>query len=209
MPEKYTGAGEASVPTAPAWDPVVRLTHWGIALAVVLNGFVVEDESLIHIWVGYAAISFLVLRLIWGLIGTEDARFTSFPPSLAAAKAHLSDLLAGRHRTYRSHNPLGALMVYALWGTLIVVVATGVVMASDPFPSSYGMSGDSFTALFREYEGHRGGSELIEDIHELAANTLLFLAVVHVGGVLLESRLSGVNLIRAMVKGGKDRQAGE
>lgn len=209
MPGKFTDGGEVEVHAAPAWDPVVRLTHWGIALAVVLNGFVVEDESLIHIWIGYAAISFLVLRLFWGLIGTEEARFTAFPPSLAAAKAHLSDLLAGHHRTYRSHNPLGALMVYALWGTLIIVVATGVMMASDPFPSSYGMPGDSFTALFREYEGHRGGSEFIEDIHELAANTLLFLAVVHVGGVLLESWLSGVNLVRAMVKGGKGRQAGE
>tara|TARA_R110002096_G_C14046320_1_gene672839 strand:+ start:102 stop:404 length:303 start_codon:yes stop_codon:yes gene_type:complete len=100
-------------------------------------------------------------------------------------------------------------MVYALWGTLIVVVATGVMMASDPFPSSYGMPGDSFTALFREYEGYRGGSEIVEDIHELAANMLLFFAVVHVGGVLLESRLSGVNLIRAMVKGGKRTHGGE
>ncbi len=200
---------EARTPTAPAWDPVIRLTHWAIALAVVLNGFVVEDESLIHIWIGYAAIGFLVLRLIWGVIGTEEARFTSFPPSFTAARGHVSELLAGHHRTYRSHNPLGALMVYALWGTLIVVVVTGVMMASDPFPSSYGMPGDSFTALFREYEGHRGGSEIIEDIHELAANMLLFFAVVHVGGVLLESRLSGVNLIRAMVKGGKRSHAGE
>lgn len=199
----------AGAPTAPAWDPVVRLTHWGIALAVVLNGLIVEDESLVHIWIGYAAIAFLTLRLIWGVIGTEEARFISFPPSLAAAREHLFDLLTGRRRPHRSHNPLGALMVYALWGTLIVVAATGVMLESDPFPSSRGALGDGFTAIFREYERGHGGNDFLEEIHEGAANMLLFLAVVHVGGVFLESWLTGVNLVRAMVKGGKEAQGGE
>ncbi|MCF3628340.1 cytochrome b/b6 domain-containing protein [Thalassospiraceae bacterium LMO-SO8] len=199
---------EAGRQSAPAWDPVVRLTHWCIALAVVLNGLIVEDESLIHIWIGYAAIAFLVLRLLWGVIGTEEARFTSFPPSLAGAKEHLSDLLTGRRRPHRSHNPLGALMVYALWGTLIVVAVTGVMMESDPFPATGGGLGDGFMAIFREYERASGGSEFLEEIHEAAANMLLFLAVVHVGGVLMESWLTGVNLVRAMVKGGKRMQDG-
>ena len=119
-----TQSNAGAAKAAPAWDPIVRLTHWCIALAVILNGLIVEDESLIHIWIGYAALGFLVLRLIWGVIGTEEARFTSFPPSIAAAKTHLGDMLLGERRPHRSHNPLGALMVYALWGTLAVVVAT-------------------------------------------------------------------------------------
>lgn len=39
------------------WDPLVRLTHWGIAAAVLLNGLVVEDGSLVHVWLGYARLS--------------------------------------------------------------------------------------------------------------------------------------------------------
>ena len=72
----------------------------------------------------------LALRLIWGLLGTEEARFSSFPPSFSAAVRHAPDLLAGKRQLHRSHNPLGALMVYALWGTLAVVLLTGVLLQS-------------------------------------------------------------------------------
>lgn len=191
---------KTSTTAVPAWDPIVRLTHWGVACGVLLNALVVEDESLVHIWIGYAVIAFVTLRLLWGVIGTEEARFTSFPPSLQAARAHLRAMLTGKHPTYRSHNPLGALIVYALWGMIAVVVATGVMMESDPFPVTY--HGGIFEA-FREVERPHGTYGFIKEIHEGAANMLLFLAALHVAGVLLESWRSGVNLARAMVSGGK------
>tara|TARA_R110000772_G_scaffold73216_3_gene159598 strand:- start:26327 stop:26947 length:621 start_codon:yes stop_codon:yes gene_type:complete len=200
---------ETGMPAAPAWDPVVRLTHWCVALAVVLNGLIVEDESLAHVWIGYAAIAFLVLRMVWGVIGTKEARFTSFPPSLSAAKAHVGDMFAGRHKAYPSHNPIGSLMVYALWGTLAVVCVTGVIMESTPFQSLPGLTDHGLAGYFQEYDRPLSGGEITEEIHEGAANMLLFLAMLHVGGVLLESRLSGVNLVRAMVRGGKRLQGGE
>ena len=193
-------------PAAPAWDPIVRLTHWCVAFGVILNALIVEDESLVHIWIGYGVIAFVTLRLLWGVIGTEEARFTAFPPSPSAAMAHVRDLLAGRHRSFRSHNPLGALMVYALWGMIVVVVATGVTMESDPFPPTY--HGGFFEA-FGEIERPHGSYGFLKEIHEVAANMLLFLAALHVVGVALESRLSGVNLVRAMVSGRKRTQDGE
>jgi cytochrome b len=187
------------------WDPLVRLTHWTIAAAVLFNGLIIEDESLAHIWIGYVAFAMLILRLIWGMIGTEEARFTSFPPSPRAAFAHIADLLAGRRRHHRSHNPLGALMVYALWGTLLVVSVTGVMLESAPFPVAEASSnGDD--AHEEEGEDGEGKEEVIEEIHETAANILLVLAALHVAGVALESRFSGVNLVRAMVTGVRTRR---
>ena len=198
-------ADKSTPPPAPAWDPVIRLTHWCVAFAVVLNGLIVEDESLIHIWIGYAAIACLLLRFFWGVIGTDEARFTSFPPSIAAAKTHLADLLAGRHKTYRSHNPIGTWMVYALWGLLIVVSVTGLMMESEPFPPHADSAFQGFLSLFQEYErGHgHGVDKVVEEIHEVAANMVLFLAMIHVGGVFLEQRLSGTRLMRAMISGEK------
>ena len=192
-------------PDAPAWDPVVRLTHWCVALAVVLNGLIVEDESLIHIWIGYAVVACLSLRFLWGVIGTEEARFSSFPPSLSAARSHASDLVAGRYTAYRSHNPLGTLMVYSLWALLIIVCVTGLMMESDPFPPHADAGFQGFLSLFEEYErGHGHGlNEVVEEIHEVCANMVLFLAMVHVGGVFLEQRLTGVRLLQAMVNGRK------
>ena len=184
------------------WDPLVRITHWTIAAAVLLNGLIVEEESLAHAWIGYVAFGMLGLRLIWGFVGTEEARFTAFPPNPRAAVRHVADMLAGRRQNHRSHNPLGALMVYALWGTLMVVSVTGIMMEGAPFPVAEASNGEAYED---DHEGE-GGEEAIEEVHEAAANLLLMLAALHVGGVALESRLSGVNLVRAMMTGVKTRR---
>lgn len=115
-----------------AWDPLVRLTHWGIVLAVLLNALVTEEGDIWHIWVGTAMAALLVLRLIWGLVGPAEARFSAFPPSPARAIAHARDILAGRHARHASHNGLGALMAYAIWATLAVIAATGLAMSGFP-----------------------------------------------------------------------------
>ncbi|WP_416897317.1 MAG: cytochrome b/b6 domain-containing protein [Minwuia sp.] len=186
------------------WDPLVRLTHWGIAAAVLLNGFVIDEHALAHIWIGYVAVGLLALRLVWGVIGTRAARFASFRPSLSAAMGHLGDLKAGRRRQHASHNPLGSLMVYALWGMLVAVSVTGLAMESAPFPDN-----GTYTASHREEGGdEQEGEEMLEEVHEATANILLLLAALHVGGVVLESRLSGVNLARQMVTGRRGRPDG-
>jgi cytochrome b len=180
------------------WDPLIRLTHWSVAAAVLLNGLIVDDDSLAHVWIGYVALALLALRLLWGVIGTAEARFSAFPPSLGAARTHVQGMLASRRREYLSHNPLGALMAYALWGTLLVVSLTGVMLESSPFPDAGVAHADEHE---ERSEDRDGVSEAVEEIHEAAANLLLLLAALHVGGVALESRLSGVNLVRAMVTG--------
>ncbi|WP_296594862.1 cytochrome b/b6 domain-containing protein [Phenylobacterium sp.] len=114
------------------WDPLVRLTHWGVAAGIVANGLVTEEGSSAHQAVGYAVAALLLLRWLWGFVGPREARFASFPPSLGRAAGHVRDIAAGRPTTHRSHNPLGALMVYALWGTMAVVIATGIGMTGLP-----------------------------------------------------------------------------
>ena len=74
----------------------------------------------------------LALRLLWGLIGPKEARFTAFPPSPSRAIAHVKEIFAGRNTPHASHNPLGALMVYAIWGTLAVIIGSGISMAGLP-----------------------------------------------------------------------------
>lgn len=201
----------------PSWDPIVRITHWGVALAIVLNGLINEGGSTLHIWIGYSALALLVLRLLWGVIGPEEARFSSFPPTISGAIGHLREVLVGRHRSYRSHNPAGGLMVYALWGMLALTAATGVVLETEPFPAETTFGAVAHvehreTAEHREAGDHDEedeAMETVEEIHELAANLLLILAGLHVAGVALESRLSGRNLVRAMIRGKPTGRSGE
>jgi cytochrome b len=194
----------------------VRLTHWGVAAAIVANGLVTEEGSDVHIWIGYAAGGLLLLRLLWGFIGPAEARFSAFPPSPAAALGHIRDIAAGRRTVHRSHNPLGALMVYALWAALAVVVVTGVAMAGPPSASTLPAAQASMVREAPIAEGDEdeeggergeGGGEMIEEIHEAAANLLFVLAALHLAGVAFETRRSGSQVVRAMV-GGSRRPAG-
>jgi len=191
--------------SARSWDPLVRLTHWGVAAAVLLNGIVTEGGSQIHVWIGYAAFSFLVLRLLWGFVGPEEARFSAFPPSLSGAAAHLKRVMRGEHRVYRSHNPVGALMAYALWATLTVVAVTGIAMAGSPMSDARADEAGIAYAEQEEYgeqgEDENEAAEWLEETHEFAANLLLFLAAIHVAGVGFESATSRVNLVRGMITG--------
>lgn len=210
-------AVNATAASGPVWDPIVRVTHWATALAITVNGLITEGGSTLHLWVGYSALALLVLRLLWGVIGPEEARFSSFPPSVAGAIAHVRDLAAGRHRSHPSHNPAGSLMVYALWATLGLTVATGVFLQTEPFPVSPAAAssaeerhGWAVEPLDRDERDDEDETvELVEEIHELAANLLLILAALHVAGVAVESRLSGGNLVRAMIDGAPTGRSGE
>jgi cytochrome b len=196
----------------------VRLTHWGVAAAILANGVVTREGSDWHIWVGYSAAALLGLRLLWGLIGPAEARFSAFPPSPARALAHVGDIAAGRRTEHRSHNPLGALMVYALWGTLAVVAASGIAMAGPPgvgaapaaeraapmtevMAAERGDDNDDDEAEAGEAAGGEGGEDMLEEVHEAAANLLFILAGLHIAGVLFETRRSGAGVIRAMLPG--------
>ena len=206
------------------WDPVVKLTHWTIVAAVLANALITEEGSGPHIWVGYALAATLALRLMWGLIGPAEARFTAFPPSPRRALAHIREIAAGRTSEHASHNPLGALMVYAIWSVLAVIIVTGVLMVAAPGGPERESAVDrppaaaSAAAVSRERaedaedegrEGRdgKGGEEEEEgplgEIHETAVNLLYVLIVLHIAGVVFETRRSGRRIVMAMLPGGR------
>jgi len=192
------------------WDPVVKLTHWGVVAAVLANALFTEEGSNAHIWVGYALASILALRMLWGLVGPAEARFSAFPPNPFRALAHVRDVAAGRHQMYRSHNPLGAMMVYAIWSTLGIIIASGIAMAGVPStarsaplarPAAEYVAGDRDDERHEEHERGEDGEagEWIEEAHEIAVNLLYVLILLHIAGVVFETRRSGRRIILAML----------
>jgi cytochrome b len=64
--------------TVKAWDPLIRIFHWSLVLFFVI-AFASEDDWMnLHIWAGYAVSLLIGFRLLWGLVGTRTARFSSF-----------------------------------------------------------------------------------------------------------------------------------
>ena len=195
--------GGASAPPN-LWDPVVRMSHWGLAVVVLLNAVVTEGGNLAHVWIGWIGLSLLAIRIAWGFLGPSEARFSAFPPDPRGALSHLRDLAAWRPKRYTSHNPAGALMAYALWASLAVLIATGIAMTgTGPVGSAERVAAveteDWSTLDLGESEGEAG--EVMEEIHEVAGNLILFLAALHVVGVVLEGRALGRNLVRPMLTG--------
>lgn len=163
------------------WDPLVRLIHWSLALTVLLNGAITEEEGTAHEWVGYVALALVATRLLWALVGPRPARFSAFPPSPGRAVAYLRDMFAGRRTVHLSHNPLGALMVYNIWLTVIAMGVTGHMMTTIGF----------------------FGIDWVEEAHEAAFAWLIVSVALHVAGVMFDTWRSRVNLVRAMVGGRK------
>lgn len=202
--------GGAVAPPDP-WDLLVRITHWGIALGVLANGLLNEDGGIAHVLIGWGLLALLVVRLGWGLAGPPEARFSAFPPDPRAALAHLAALVRGTVREHPSHNPAGALMAYALWACLSLVILTGVGMTGLDGPvtamrhKAAVAQGDwSVLALDAdEHDRDEGLTDALEEVHEVAANLLLILAALHVAGVLVESRALRRNLVRPMLTGRK------
>lgn len=174
-------SGRTSARDIAVWDPLVRLIHWSLALTILLNGAFVEDESKTHEWIGYIALALVGVRLVWGLIGPKHARFSAFPPSPARVGRYLRAMLAGDRTVHLSHNPLGALMAYNLWLTVIAIGVTGYMMTTITF----------------------FGVDWVEEAHEVFFGWLLFSVALHVAGVAFDTWRSGVNLVRAMVNGRK------
>jgi len=197
------------------WDPLVKLTHWSIALAVLVNAVFLGEGSAGHVWVGYGLAAILSLRLLWGLIGPTEARFSAFPPSPRRALAHIGEIAAGKATAHRSHNPLGALMVYAIWTTLAVIIVTGIAMAGLPAmslsaPTTHAVATASTGASDEEgetaelgeaSEGDEGAESPVGEVHETAANLLYALILLHIAGVMFESGRQRRNLALAMLPG--------
>ena len=198
------------------WDPIVKMTHWGIVTAVIGNGLITGEGSGAHIWVGYALAGLLGLRLLWGFIGPAEARFSAFPPSPTRAVQHLAEIKRGEVTVHRSHNPLGTFMVYAIWLCLGAIIASGIAMSGPPPANPLAVRGEG-----REYaysaarddavdedeegsdnEGGEAGEEFLEEVHEIAVNLLYALIFLHLAGVLFETRRSGKAVVGAMIPGG-------
>lgn len=217
MASPRTRAARPAVAAPLLWDPVVRLTHWGIAFAVLANGLVDEGGSLTHVWLGWLTMALLLMRLVWGVLGPAEARFSAFPANPLAAVRHLGQLVAGRVQHYPSHNPAGAVMAYSFWAALSVVIGTGLILTGGATPMRVAeekaavASGD-WSALIRESDAESSEAEdkglrhTAEDVHEMAANLLLILAVLHVAGVFVESRAMRRNLVSPMLLGESPRR---
>jgi cytochrome b len=187
---------DADSSTVKVWDPLVRVFHWSLVFFFLI-AFITEDDWLnLHVLAGYV-VSFLIgFRLLWGLVGTRSARFSTFVKSPAVMITYLKSMLSFKVPHYLGHNPLAAAMVVVLLLSVALVAFTGMTMIASEGQGP--LAGTFFSSW---------GGERMEDVHEFFANFTLLMVVAHVSGVMFSSFLESENLVKAMVTGRKKNRS--
>ena len=169
------------------WDPIVRIFHWSLVLSFGVAWFTSESRDDIHYWAGYCAAALIVMRLLWGTLGTPYARFSQFVRGPKIVARYLIAILRGCEARYVGHNPVGGAMVLTLMAVLTATALTGWMMTTD--------------AYF--------GEDWVQTAHSLSAHGVLVLVFIHLGGVALASFRHRENLVAAMITGRKRKAEAE
>ncbi len=201
------------------WDFFVRLSHWLIVVGF-FAAYLSEDDFLtIHVWAGYLVGGLVALRILWGFVGPKHARFSDFVCGPGKALNYLANLLKLRAERFLGHSPAGGMMVLNLLAGLLLIVGSGLVLYAieenaGPLASVYGTTDQRLisgkAAVTREissrdddHEEESEAEEFWEEVHELFANLVLVLVILHVAGVALSSVVHRENLVKSMVTGFK------
>jgi cytochrome b len=196
------------------WDPFVRFAHWTIAIGFFLAYFSEDDLLSLHVWAGYTIGVLAVLRVAWGLIGPSHARFEDFIYRPDKVFSYLAQLLTFRAKRHLGHSPAGGAMVLTLLVGLAATVWSGLEvyaieenagpLAAIAADAERGPRVLRVNAVEDDEAGPQGrDGKMWEEVHEVSANVMLVLVVLHIAGVMLASFVHRENLTRAMVTGMK------
>lgn len=116
----------ASENTIKVWDPLVRFIHLSLIAVFTTANFSAHDWLDLHVWSGYALAALVVVRLVWGWIGTEHTRFRAFVFGPRTVALFLRDMVTLCPRRYIGHNPAGGAMVIALLVSLAGTTLSGM-----------------------------------------------------------------------------------
>ena len=172
------------------WDLPLRLFHW--LLVVCVSGSIVSakiggNAMVWHGRFGLVVVGLLAFRLVWGFVGSTYARFFQFVRGPGAIVAYLRGQWHGE-----GHNPLGALSVLAMLGTLLLLVATGLFANDD-----IAFEGPLYALVGKDL------SDRVVGIHRLVEPLIILLLVAHLAAIAFYVRIKKETLIMPMITGQK------
>ena len=180
--------------TIRVWDLPTRLFHWTLVACVVglvATGYLGGALMPWHARIGYAVLTLLLFRLIWGFVGGRWSRFVSFIYLPAAVLRYLRGRAHPDHLI--GHNPLGANSVFAMLAFLMLQVATGLI-ADDEI---------SFTGPLNRFVSTSQGLAATWYHKQVGQWVIVGLGLLHVLAILYYLWKKKDNLIGPMLHGDK------
>ncbi|MBV8793367.1 MAG: cytochrome b/b6 domain-containing protein [Hyphomicrobiales bacterium] len=175
------------------WDIFIRIFHW-LIVALIAAAYATWRLNWMtwHGWIGEAVLALVLFRLLWGCLGGETARFSSFIASPRTVSQHLKDWLRREPDHQVGHNPAGGWMVVLLLALLLVETLTGIYVANDIADEG------PLTEIVPAW-----AANAIESSHAIIWDVLLAAIILHVLAIAAFAAIKGQNLLRPMVTGTK------
>ncbi len=182
------------------WDGATRLFHWAL-VALIVSAYVTRNYShdptlYLHRLNGYAILTLLLFRLMWGVVGSSTSRFSAFFPWPVPALRYASALLRGKPLHYLGHNPLGAALI------LLMLLAVAAQACTGLFTSDDTLAQGPLYDHVSEAVSKRAGS-----YHALGFWIIAGLAALHIVANLVYQFVLKDRLITSMVTGTKPAAA--
>lgn len=165
------------------WDLPTRLLHWLLAASFTgafAIAVLVKHRSptfAVHMLLGAIAALVVVLRVVWGFVGSRYARFRSFAFGPRAVWDYMRGAFTAKGEAHVGHNPANGWAAYAMLVSTLGVAVTGALIS-------------------------RGG-HAVKEVHEFFAYTMVGLVAVHLAGVVLHTVRRRQNIVLGMIDGKK------
>ncbi len=182
------------------WDIPVRVFHWALVVLIGISWYTMEVSFNpdIHMLSGYAILSLLMFRTIWGLIGPAYARFNSMLYHPKVILEYAKSLFSARKSSYAGHNPLGGIAVIVMLILLLVQTISGLFVFDESDFVWGPLSGKVSPGL----------SATLTTIHYTNVDILLGFIGLHIAAVLYYQFFKKEKLLIAMFTGRKPDMSG-
>tara|TARA_R110002126_G_scaffold43475_25_gene124632 strand:- start:2544 stop:3194 length:651 start_codon:yes stop_codon:yes gene_type:complete len=168
------------------WDGAIRFFHWAMVLLVAGLWFSGSEGYIaLHQLLAYSLASLLIARLVWGVYGSQTARFSQFAATPKAALLYL------RHpKPVVGHNPASSYMIFTLLSLLLLQIISGLAT----FDNSYMSDGPLVAVLPASWV------DLASTVHKFNIDVILILITIHVFFAVWHSWRHD-NVIKTMLTG--------
>ena len=161
------------------WDLPTRVFHWALLACVVglvITGKIGGGTIDWHARLGYAVLTLLLFRLVWGFVGGRWSRFASFIYSPRSLMQYLKGRAHPDHLV--GHNPLGAGSVFAMLLVLAAQISSGLISDDEI----------SFTGPLNKWVSSADGLLATWYHKEVGQFLLLGLVALHVAAIVFYLR---------------------
>jgi len=168
------------------YDLPTRFFHWlfaGLFITAFLIANLVDGDSprfAFHMLAGLMVGCVVLLRLIWGVIGSMHARFSDFALRPSNLLAYFKGILSGDLTRWAGHNPASSWAAIIMMTCALGMVTTGTMMTNGV------------------------DLDFLGEAHEVIAYTFLTAAILHVLGIAVHTIRHKEWIGLSMLTGKKD-----